>query len=160
MNFDDQNIEMNRVFLESAVGKVVLSSHLLELNLKIILFSLLNFDEDNFDEEWEKPRTLGVILGNIKSYDIFNPEEITLLDEAKELRNNFTHNLSENYISSVNNKENMFQLIQEFNSIKESIDITNDMVLSKQHVMAKHGGVNVYDMLLSIRKVVGNWEKN
>ena len=159
MNFGDQSIEMKRTLLESAVGRVFLSSHSLELNLKIILFSLLNFTDNDFDQEWEKPRTLGVIIVKLKSYDIFNPKEITLLDEAKELRNKFTHSLSENYISSINNNGTMFQLILEFNSIKKSIDIASDMVLSKQHEMAKHGGVNVADMLLSVRKDVDNWEK-
>jgi len=159
MNFNNQSIEMKRTLLEAAIGSVVIASHSLELNLKIMLFSLLNYPDDKFDNEWEKPRTLGFIIGELRVFDVFDSEQMSLLNEVKEQRNKFTHRLSEFYMSSISNKGTMYHLFQEFNSISKKIDIATNMAKNRLNEMAYSGGVNVDEFRSSARKAVNNWEK-
>jgi len=159
MNFNHQSIEMKRTLLEASIGSVVIASHSLELNLKIMLFSLLNYPDDKFNNEWEKPKTLGVIIDKLRGFDVFDLEQISLLDEAKEQRNKFTHRLSEFYMSSISNKGSMYHLFQEFNNISKEIDIATNMAKNQLTKMACSGGVNVDEFRSSARKAVDNWEK-
>lgn len=158
MNFNDQPIEVRRTLLESSVGRVTIASHSLESNLKIILFSCFGFTDEAFDKEWDKPRTLGKIIKDLKQFSVFNSIEGDSLVSARDIRNEFTHNLSEKYAKSVKSGSSMFKLFQEFNELAQQIDNINSLVVDKLYEQASLGGVNVSKVNDLAKKNVDSWE--
>lgn len=158
MNFDDQSTEMKRILLEASVGAVSISAHLLETNLKIILFSCLGLPEEEFDKEWSKPRPLGRIIKELLPYQLFSKTEMVEIDSAREARNSFTHCLSELFSESIQSDGSVLELIGRFNEIKSDLDTTNSIVTQKLHEQAVLGGVDVNDIQKRARNAVDAWE--
>ena len=158
MNFDDQSMEMKRTLLEASVGGVSISAHLLETNLKIILFSCLGLPDEKFDKEWSRPRTLGRIIEELKSYQLFSKSEMGEIDSAKDARNSFTHCLSEFFSESIKSIGSMLELIHRFDSIKSQLDKSNSIVSQKLHQQATLGGVDVNGIQNMARNAVDSWE--
>lgn len=158
MDFDDQSLEMKRTLLKASVGGVTMSAHLLETNLKLILFSCLGIPDERFDNEWNSPRTLGKIIKELEAFKIFSEKEMTEIASAKDARNSFTHCLSDFFSESMNSSGSMFELIQRFESIKSRLDKINSVVTKKLHDQAQLGGVDVNGIQNKARNVVDFWE--
>lgn len=158
MNFNDQPIEVRRTLLESSVGRITIASNSLESNLKIILFSCFGLTDEAFDKEWDKARTLGKIILELKQFSVFNSIEAASLVSARDIRNEFTHNLSEKYAKSVKSGASMFKLFQEFNELAQQIDNINSLVVHKLYEQASLGGVNVSKVNGLAKKNVDSWE--
>lgn len=158
MNFDDQSLEMKRTLLEASVGAVSISAHLLETNLKIILFSCFGLPDEEFDKEWSKPRPLGRIINELKPYQLFSQSEMAEIDSAREARNSFTHCLSELFSESIQSDGSMLGLIHRLNSITSTLDAINSTVTQKLHEQATLGGVDVNDIQNRARNAVDSWE--
>ncbi len=158
MNFDGQSMEMKRTLLEASVGGVSISAHLLETNLKIILFSCLGLPDQEFDKEWSRPRPLGRIIKELKPYQLFSKSEMAEIDSARDARNSFTHCLSELFSESIQSDGSMLELIDRFNKIKSELDAINSIVTQKLHEQAALGGVDVNDIQNRARNAVDFWE--
>tara|TARA_R110001583_G_C5435550_1_gene389319 strand:- start:114 stop:596 length:483 start_codon:yes stop_codon:yes gene_type:complete len=158
MNFDDQSMEMKRTLLEASVGGVSMSAHLVETNLKLILFSCFGLPDEEFDKEWSRPRTLGRIIRELEPYKLFSKSEMAEIDSAKDARNSFTHCLSDFFSESIQSNGSIFELIVRFNKIKSDLDIINSIVTQRLHEQAALGGVDVNDIQHRARNAVDSWE--
>lgn len=158
MKFDDQSMEMKRTLLEASVGGVTISAHLLETNLKVILFSCLGLPDERFDKEWNRPRTLGKIIEELKAFQLFGEKEMSEIASARDARNSFTHCLSDFFSESMNSNGSMFELIQRFDSIKSQLETINTVVTKTLHEQAKLGGVDVHGIESKAHNAVGSWE--
>jgi hypothetical protein len=154
---DEQKIEMKRTLLEASVGRVTISSHHLENVLKVILFSCLGVPDEEFVKEWEKVKTLGQIINELKKFGVFTDEQHQKLDSARNLRNTFTHRLSEIYVQGIHSGA-MYDLIQDFEKMKLEIDEASQIAEKVHHELAVRGGVNVSEVKEKARDVVDIWE--
>lgn len=158
MNFNEQSIEMKRTLLEASVGSMTLNCHMLEVYLKIILFSCLALSSEKFEAEWNKPRVLGSLINELRKFPVFTHEEIKKIDLARKTRNEFTHNLSAVFEASIKQDESMQELIENINEMKDEIVGVTHFVKARLHEQASLGGVNV-ELLNGIAdKQVSDWE--
>ena len=135
-----------------------MSAHLLETNLKLILFSCFGLPDEEFDKEWNRPRTLGRIIRELEPYKLFSKSEMAEIESAKEARNSFTHCLSEFFSESIQSNGSIRELIVRFNKIKGDLDTINNIVTQRLHEQAALGGVDVNDIQNRARNAVDPWE--
>ena len=149
---------MKRTLLEASVGKVTITANGLESNLLLLFSVITTNNDDDFEKQYSKIRTLGVLINEVKNLNVFDDNSMSILIEAKVQRNSFTHALSDKYVASISDSGSMFQLIQEFIAIEQTIDKADRLVVKKLHSLATEGGVDVRDIKKQAKLAVNNWE--
>ncbi|MBU2985188.1 hypothetical protein KO528_07485 [Saccharophagus degradans] len=160
MDFESQSIEMKRTMLEASVGRVAIAAHSLELHAKLLLcIEIAKGNDTIFEEEFEKFRTLGMLVQDIGKAGLLNNPDMDTLRLVKNSRNEFTHKLSEPYITAIRGDKPMYELILEFEGLKCALNDAEKVISSILNVKAKAGGVSISDVKQKAKEEVNNWEK-
>ncbi|MED6321432.1 MAG: hypothetical protein VX873_08630 [Pseudomonadota bacterium] len=158
VNFYEQSIEMKRTLLEASIGRVTIAANGLESSLKLVISILTTDNDESFEKEYNKIRTLGVLIQRAVDLDIFDNLTNAMLRRACKIRNEFTHALSEKYTNSINSQGSMYDLIQEFVTFREELNQAAHAVNQKLNEMASNGGVNLDDVKTRAKKALQAWE--
>lgn len=157
MKFEDQSPEMQNTLLCASVGEVAIESHAFEHILRLIVCMAKSKTDAEFESEFKKRRTLGQLLSIDVCRGIFTESEMTVLNSAKNARNQFAHELSEFYISSINTGSNMFSLIEEFRTMKMIFEAAVKICQKHMEILAGSQGLNVEMFNAIAAERIGKW---
>lgn len=144
--------------LEMMIGRVTISAHALELHAKLLLTIVSITREANFEVEYEKRKTLGVIFRELKTKISFTEDEIEQLDAALSNRNDFVHKLSDPFLSNIKSGESIRALTSEFASIGFLLQETDKSVMRHLNAAAQSGGVDVNKIQAKARETAKEWQ--
>lgn len=160
MDFESLSIEMKRTMLEAAVGRVSIAAHSFELKTKILFCLEKSGGADElFIKEYNSFNQLKNMLNYFEGKGLFKKQEIESLHSTRMKRNEFTHALSESYISAIVEKKPIIELIFEFEELKNTLNESELLLDRVLYSRVSQGGLNIIEMQQAAEATIDAWEE-
>lgn len=138
----------------SLIGAITVASQILEHHLKICEFALQDVPDSEFDTRWsDRSNMMGQLIKKLQARgNVFDEREWSIIINAKQLRNQFTHELTDLFVASLDSGLN--GLIRHLEQIHKQIERAAYMVKDRSHQIASQTGLPVEDLVVSANQSV------